>query len=312
MIFSNGQTKLYGTLFKPQETGIFPAIVVAHGSGREHRKLPGVRSVAQMYADAGFVTLLFDKRGVGDSDGEYVETPNFFVAAGDIIAAIHFIKSRNDVDASRIGLYGHSQAGWTMPLAAVACEDVSFMIVSCGGGVSPQQQGIYHHYTSKQRERKDSEEEVHELAFYLTSLHTYLATKRDYDRMLELYEVSKDKAWFGLLENSFEKKPPPPPSQLNHPGWLFFKKIMHDPELTLVSLRIPVLVLLAEKDQNVPSTLAKKIWQESFEKSGMQEKLTVVWLPNETHALFERKNGIPQMREAFSSPIKEWLRDWIQ
>ncbi len=150
VIFKNGDVRLHGTLFIPDTMGNFPALIVCHGSGREHRKLPGMRSIAQMYANTGYTTLLFDKRGVGDSDGRYIETPDFVVAAGDIIAAVNFMKTRRDVDRRKIGLYGHSQAGWTMPLASIACEDISFMIVSCGGGVSPLQQGIYHHYTAQQ------------------------------------------------------------------------------------------------------------------------------------------------------------------
>ncbi len=307
IVFQNGKIKLYGTLFIPDKTGNFPAIVISHGSGKEHRRLRGMRSMAQKYANSGYITLLFDKRGVGDSDGKYIETPDFVVAAGDLIAAVNFMKNRNDVDKNKIGLFGHSQAGWVMPLAAVACEDISFMIVSCGGGVTPLQQGIYHHYTIKQQEKNHSKEQIDSLTNYLIKLETYLATKQGYDEIVKLYELSKDKSWFKLLEHSFENQKPPTPDKLNHIGWFFFKKIIYDPELTLISLKIPVLVLLAEKDKHVPSLLAKQVWEDSFKKSGQQNNLKVVWLPNESHALFEFKNGEPQMRSAFSKPILEWL-----
>lgn len=307
IIFQNGKIKFYGTLFIPEANGKLPVIVIAHGAGEEHRKLPGMRSIAQKYASTGYITLLFDRRGVGDSGGEFIETPDFVVAAGDLIAAVNFMKDRNDVDQNKIGLYGHSQAGWTMPLAAIACEDVSFMIVSSGGGMSPLQQAIYIHYTVKQLGRNAPKEEIEDLSNYVTALETYLATKRGHDEMVKLYEQSKDKSWFKMLEKPFEKQRPPAPDKLNHPDWLFFKKVIYDPELTLVSLKIPVLVLLGGKDKQVPSLLAREAWESSFVKSGQQDNLKIVWLPNETHALFEFKNGQPQMREAFSKPILEWL-----
>jgi hypothetical protein len=48
--------------------------------------------------------------------------------AGDAVAAVGYLKTRRDIDASQIRLLGCSQAGWIMPLAAIRAKDIAFLI----------------------------------------------------------------------------------------------------------------------------------------------------------------------------------------
>ena len=71
---------------------------------------------------AGVAVLAYDKRGIGKSGGLYPgESPTGATIdqlARDAAAAARFLTTRAEVDPARIGLAGHSQAGWIMPLAA--------------------------------------------------------------------------------------------------------------------------------------------------------------------------------------------------
>ena len=111
--FQSGDVTLAGTLFIPDERGRHPAIVLFHGSGPEPRN----PSVADWFARHGVIVLTYDKRGVGESTGDF-RAVSFTELADDGLAAIQLLRARPDVDAERIGVWGLSQGGWLGPLAA--------------------------------------------------------------------------------------------------------------------------------------------------------------------------------------------------
>lgn len=97
----------------------------------------------------GFAVLRFDKRGVGESTGTYVfvgtkDSPWVFPElAGDIVAAARFLRTRPEIDKTRIGLAGWSQAGWILPHAARALGDAAFLVLFSGPVCSVGQEMYY-------------------------------------------------------------------------------------------------------------------------------------------------------------------------
>ncbi len=118
--FSNRDIQLAGTLIAPSTGGKHPAIVLVHGSGAENRE--HVLPFARFLIRHGIAVLGYDKRGVGESTGDW-NTATFEDLASDAVAAVGYLKTRRDIDASEIGLLGWSQAGWIMPLAAVRAKE---------------------------------------------------------------------------------------------------------------------------------------------------------------------------------------------
>jgi uncharacterized protein len=148
--FPSGDIRLAYTLDLPAGTGPFPAIVMGHGSGEVTRQQ--MTSLALGFVQAGFAVLRYDKRGVGGSGGVYEvagNVPNsarvFPILAGDMVAGVEFLKTRPEIDPARIGLFGASQAGWIIPLAASRSSDVKFMILVVGPTVSV---GVENYYSS--------------------------------------------------------------------------------------------------------------------------------------------------------------------
>jgi pimeloyl-ACP methyl ester carboxylesterase len=70
--------------------------------------------------------LRLDDRGVGSSSGKF-STATSEDFAGDVLAAVTFLKSRPHMDPRRIGLIGHSEGGLIAPMVARRSNDVAFM-----------------------------------------------------------------------------------------------------------------------------------------------------------------------------------------
>jgi alpha-beta hydrolase superfamily lysophospholipase len=68
------------------------------------------KEIAECLGARGFVTLRYDKRGVGRSGGS-VEEWTLDLLAADVIAALALLKARPDVDPERLYLLGHSEGG---------------------------------------------------------------------------------------------------------------------------------------------------------------------------------------------------------
>ena len=90
----------------------------------------GTRLQARMLARHGYGVLLFDRRGEGESEGDW----NVFGWQGerDLHAAVAFLQGRSDVDPERIGGIGRSVGG-EMLIEAAAESDAFKAIVSEGG-----------------------------------------------------------------------------------------------------------------------------------------------------------------------------------
>ncbi|HET9316013.1 MAG TPA: prolyl oligopeptidase family serine peptidase [Vicinamibacteria bacterium] len=134
--FRSGDAMLSYALDLPPGPGPFPAIVFGHGSGRQTKD--EAMSVKSRMTQAGFAVLRYDKRGVGQSTGTF-EAPGLLnsdrllpILAGDMVAGVDFLRSRPEIDPSRIGLMGISQAGWIIPLAAERSPHVRYMVLVVG------------------------------------------------------------------------------------------------------------------------------------------------------------------------------------
>ena len=138
--FSGSGAVLSGTLYLPSSPGPHPALVFVHGSGPQTRL--DNWSMADRFARAGIACLSFDKRGTGKSTGDW-EQADFDVLADDVLAAVERLRARPEIQGDQIGLWGVSQAGWVIPLAANKSDHVAFCIPVSGGAVSPAEQELW-------------------------------------------------------------------------------------------------------------------------------------------------------------------------
>lgn len=105
-------TRIAGTLNLPNGEGPFPAIVMVHAAGEATGWTWNVPFV-QAFVPDGFAVLGYDKRGVGESDGECCpgDDGHFNLLAADADGGVNALRTRADIDETRVGLFGISQAG---------------------------------------------------------------------------------------------------------------------------------------------------------------------------------------------------------
>jgi dienelactone hydrolase len=141
----SGAITLGCTLSLPAGGGPHPAVALVHGSGAVDRSAVGFQT--GFYLRHGIAMLACDKRGIGQSGGRYpgelASESAIDVLARDAEAGARFLAAQPEIDRSRIGLSGASQAGWTMPLAASREPAVRFLVLFVAPTVT---QGESDHY----------------------------------------------------------------------------------------------------------------------------------------------------------------------
>ena len=164
---SQGVT-LSGTLWLPDGPGPHPAVVVVHGSGRQTRG--SARGVARHFNSLGVAVLGYDKRGVGESGGVYVgrengSAQNLTLLARDAAAGIDILRTHSEIDRHQIGLWGVSQAGWIVPMAATFAPEVMFTVLISGPTVTVGEENYYSQLTGDDSGTRSalSQEEVSRL-----------------------------------------------------------------------------------------------------------------------------------------------------
>jgi pimeloyl-ACP methyl ester carboxylesterase len=123
---------LAGTLSKPAaaaaapapaaKPALLPAVVLVPGSGPQDRdeSIAGVPVYAQLagaLADAGYLVVRYDKRGLGQSGGR-AESTTLLDYAEDVRAVVKFLERRKDVDRKRVALVGYGDGGAIALVAA--------------------------------------------------------------------------------------------------------------------------------------------------------------------------------------------------
>src|SRR4029077_10676425 len=99
-----------------------PAVVLVGGSGATDRDevvygIPILGQISEALADAGFIVVRYDKRGIGQSGGR-AESASLVDYAEDVRAAVKLLADRKDVDAKRIVVIGRAEGGAIALIAA--------------------------------------------------------------------------------------------------------------------------------------------------------------------------------------------------
>jgi uncharacterized protein len=109
---ANAEVDLAGTLLQPSCSSPVPAVVLIHGAGPEKRNGAGnmLRDAAVQFASHGIAALIYDKRGNGNSSGDWTKA-NFTDLADDALAGVGFLQTRADINPGCVGVWDLVKVG---------------------------------------------------------------------------------------------------------------------------------------------------------------------------------------------------------
>ena len=308
LTFKSGEVTIAATLFLPTGDSKVGAVVMTHGSDKTGRRSRFFRLWGKVFASNGIAVLIYDKRGVGDSGGEYVETPNFDIAASDVVAAAELLAKRPDIDPARIGVMGPSQAGWVAPMAASKSPHLSFVVVVSGTPVPPIEQGYFYH-GNLMREAGLTEAEVVAAVDLMRKSSKYVATGAGYEALKADFAKAEAEPWFEKVK-AMIIPPLVPPSALDHPLLALFKdskRMLYDPIPVLSSLKVPVLWVFGEKDNNVNVAESKAILDGLAKEKGLKVEVQV--FPGANHGiLVPGEKGVWTYAPGYFDSVIEWVK----
>lgn len=268
---TNGDISLAGTLVLPSGPQRHAAVVLFHGSGPQGRDL----DTARWFASQGVAALAYDKRGVGESTGNFRNIP-FMSLCDDGLAALNYLKSRKEIDPKQIGVWGLSQGGWLGPLAASRSADVAFVIAVSGPGVSPGDQMRFY-YATELRAKGAPEEDVREADNLRRDVWNYMYSGQGYEQAKAEMDRDRTKRWydevktqqddlFGSLETPSERT-----ARANRKFDWYTQEMKYDPVPALQSLKVPALFIFGDEDLLVPVPESISIIRGVLTKSGDQD-----------------------------------------
>ena len=148
--FISAGLRLSGTLHLPERiSGLAPAVVVCHGFGGNSRGADRA-AFASALAGAGHVTLRFDFRGCGKSEGE----PGRVICeeeVEDLRNAVSHLASLPEVDAKRIAVIGGSLGG-SVAIQATA-EDARIRACIANGAIGDGERRFRYQYPGEENWR---------------------------------------------------------------------------------------------------------------------------------------------------------------
>jgi dienelactone hydrolase len=243
--FANGDVRLAGSVLSPADSLRHPGIVIVHGSGAQARNGSAsspnyLRFTAEHFARRGFVVLLYDKRGVGESSGSW-NRASFDDLAADALAALRALEKRSDVDPKRTGMWGISQGGWVIASAASRSRDLDFVIPVGGGGVGTVRQELYRRELNL-REAGFTPAEIAE-AMEHQNLKFELVRRNQPERLDAVNREAAGRKWFSFVSN---------PTRGD--SWTYWRGVIDvDPAAWWRKASAPVLVVFGEHDESGPA-----------------------------------------------------------
>ncbi len=310
--FDSGAVTLAGTLARPADDGgPYPAVLMLHGSGPVDRdeNAPGLalnvfRELAHRLARAGAASLRYDKRGVGQSGGDFAKA-GMHDLLDDARAGLDWLKSRPEVDPARVYVLGHSEGGILAPILA-AEGGLDGIVVISGAAVHPLD-WIILEQTQLIRQASDTPPEQIERELEQTRAFIEFVKGSEGDWEDFSYEQIKQRLP-SMTEASFEA------NKASISLTWYRQHFAHDPAATLGQVDVPVLIVQGEKDLQVPPAEAERM-HDALEEAG-NGAVTLHLLPDLNHLLRHHPEA-PNMRyrhvdEPVDPRVLELVAGWVR
>jgi hypothetical protein len=281
---------LAGTFAVPPGKGPFPAVLLITGSGPQDRdeSLMGHRPflvLADHLARKGVAVLRLDDRNAGKSTGSFGEAATLDFAA-DAESAVTWLRARAEVRPKQIGLAGHSEGGLIASIIGSRNQDVAFLVLLAGTGVTGEQ--ILYQQAGDIIKAAGGHED---------------AVTRNRDTQKAIFRIVRENPDHEAAATKLkELQASSPPAQIRNVNTPWFRQFLDlDPAAYLSKVKVPVLALNGELDLQV-SAAGKKDHEEQS-------------LPGLNHLFQHASTGLPneygKIEETLAPEVLERVSAWI-
>lgn len=236
-----GDVAIAGSLTLPPGRGPFPAVVVVHGAGDSTRETPPYRFWGEYLPRLGIACLLYDKRGNGQSTGDWRQV-GFEPRARDVAGGLAWLRSRPDIDSKRLGLLAVSQGSWVAGIAARLDPGVQFVVNISGPAVSVAEADTYALESELRRESWSEADIAERVRLWELNLESIRNPTSDeaWQRLQTAIDAVRGRAWFA--ETPYE-----PGREAQWRSW--YRLVAdHDPSTILEELDAPMLWMFGAMD----------------------------------------------------------------
>ena len=274
-----------------------PAIVLVGGSGNVDRDtiaqgVPVMGQLAGQLADAGYLVVRYDKRGVGQSGGR-AESATLSDYADDVLSVVRWLGKQKDVDDHRVFVVGHSEGGAVALLAATRSEDIKAVVTIAAPGTKGTDLVL-----EQQRQAleglKISDDERQRRVDLQKQIMNAVITGQGWEGVPEATRKQADTAWFRSV-------------------------LQWDPEPVVRKVDQPLLILHGALDKQVPVANAELLNGLAAKRKKGPGTLTLV--PGINHLLVPAKTGevseygslsAEKVSPLVATQIAEWLKQLPQ
>jgi pimeloyl-ACP methyl ester carboxylesterase len=262
---------LGATVSRPQAgPGRLPAVILVGSAGRQDRDellygVPIFGYLAGALADAGYIVVRFDKRGVGQSGGrpEHAGLPEY---ANDVVGIVEWLRKRKDVDPERIAVLTHGEGSAIGLTAAGRDKKIRALGLLAAPGVTGREVVLGQQQRALDRRNEPEADKQARIALQRRVIDA-VVTGKGWEELPPDIRRQADTPWFK--------------------SWLTF-----DPAAAMRRVTQPVLVLNGELDWQMPPAQGDKVAQASAARKGVPATHTSrVAVPGVNHLLVTATTG---------------------
>ena len=294
--------RIHGVLIRPAQGTRHPVVIFITGSDPDtrYRWLHEAAALARR----GVATLLYDKRGTGESLGASHDLASWDDLAGDVEGAVEYLLTRGDVvDPARIGLIGQSQGTWSIAKVGARHPGVAFVVHISGGPMSAAEQETYRTGALMRRAGFPDTAIARATAFQRQKF-AVARTGLGWEAFDSVQQrLRRDSVrWFPGYGTGAASRTL---ATLRLFGVMQFN---YDPRRDVARMRVPTLVLLGALDVVFPPDTVAARMRDVY----AGRDLTIHIIPAVSHGMTERQaSGGQAFRWAISERFVELLTTWV-
>ncbi|MTI38539.1 alpha/beta hydrolase family protein, partial [Fulvivirga lutimaris] len=288
--FESNELKINGTIWHPKDEGN-EAIVILTSSGSSDRSAS--RAEAKLFAQMGFTTFHYDKRGTGNSEGDW-QIATIEELVKDDMNAIKFFSDRTGISLTNIGIKGSSQGATKIPYILNELDSLEYGVVVSCPGVSLLESDLNYW---KNRNAEVIGNDIEAATDFQREVFEFKAGKLSRTDLEKAIDNAKSNAWFTnvWVPNLDEVQ--------------VDKKLLYSPIPYFQRTKQPILIVQGTRDEIIPAN-SHEIISEALAISGNNNYKTVL-LDGASHSMYKiGESDFPFWSKLHPDYLRT-IEDWI-